>query len=275
MANIKLIVTDLDGTFLMDQENPHPDNRAAVLAARERGIKVCGCTARNWACSKRIANLGGMEDAFIINGGGGIVQAKTGEALLVNRFPKGKAKAVMETLLPYIQKLNCVDTLVTATTEALINENKQRILDHPELFDPLAREYFYLCKTEQELVEKLEEGCQGIMCHVPAENRALVKEKLEQLGGLSLTGAGGPSLHVMVAGATKGAGVRFLMEYYGLKQEEILAIGDNENDISMMEAAGRKIAVGNATKDLKSVVDVVVAPCDAGGFAQAVYAYAL
>ena len=45
---IKLIVTDLDGTLLTKKDEVHPDNIRALRRCQERGIKVCPVTARNW-----------------------------------------------------------------------------------------------------------------------------------------------------------------------------------------------------------------------------------
>uniref|UniRef100_A0A7C5Z7Z4 HAD family phosphatase n=1 Tax=Caldicellulosiruptor owensensis TaxID=55205 RepID=A0A7C5Z7Z4_9FIRM len=69
---------------------------------------------------------------------------------------------------------------------------------------------------------------------------------------------------------SKGNALRFLSEYYGLKKEEVMAIGDGDNDISMIEYAGVGVAVGNATESLKNVADFVTRSCDESGFAEAI-----
>ena len=53
-------------------------------------------------------------------------------------------------------------------------------------------------------------------------------------------------------GCSKGAALRYLASYYGLMPEEILAIGDNHNDLEMLEFAGVGVIMGNCVEDLKS-----------------------
>ncbi len=69
---------------------------------------------------------------------------------------------------------------------------------------------------------------------------------------------------------SKGNALKFLTEYYDLKREEVMAIGDGDNDISMIEYAGVGVAVGNATESLKNAANFVVASCDESGFAEAI-----
>ncbi|WAM32146.1 Cof-type HAD-IIB family hydrolase [Caldicellulosiruptor naganoensis] len=69
---------------------------------------------------------------------------------------------------------------------------------------------------------------------------------------------------------SKGNALKFLAEYYNIKKEEIMAIGDGDNDISMIEYAGIGVAVENATEKLKQVADFVTLSCDEGGFAHAI-----
>ncbi len=57
--------------------------------------------------------------------------------------------------------------------------------------------------------------------------------------------------------ASKTKAMQFLMEMYGLKQEEVIAIGDNYNDKGMIEFAGLGIAMGNAPDEIKAAADMV------------------
>ena len=70
--------------------------------------------------------------------------------------------------------------------------------------------------------------------------------------------------------ATKGNAVRFLADMWGIKKEEIMACGDQDNDIEMLLAAGVKVAMGNATEDLKKIADYVTDSVDNDGVVKAV-----
>ena len=56
---------------------------------------------------------------------------------------------------------------------------------------------------------------------------------------------------ILLAGDGKAEGIRATLDYYGLKQEEIMAFGDGVNDLSMLSMAGLSVAVGNAVPEVK------------------------
>ena len=79
----------------------------------------------------------------------------------------------------------------------------------------------------------------------------------------------------MDASVTKGTALRALRERMGLKKEEVLAIGDSENDVALLEEAGIGVAVGNATEPLLRRARHVVPPVWEDGAAIAVERFAL
>ena len=95
MAEIKLIATDLDGTFLKGGHTPHPENIKAVRACQEAGIRVCACTGRNWAECRKIVEEVGFDDFCAVNNGAAIVEVKTGELRYRNRFDPGGCDAIL------------------------------------------------------------------------------------------------------------------------------------------------------------------------------------
>lgn len=68
----------------------------------------------------------------------------------------------------------------------------------------------------------------------------------------------------------KGNVFKFLIEYYDLKREEVMVIGDGDNDILMIEYVGVGVVVGNVIESLKSVVNFVVVSCDESGFVEVI-----
>ena len=70
--------------------------------------------------------------------------------------------------------------------------------------------------------------------------------------------------------AKKSCAVEFLSNYYGIKKEEILAIGDQNNDIELLKSGGVAVAMGNATDELKKHADFVTDTIDNNGFVKAI-----
>ena len=83
-------------------------------------------------------------------------------------------------------------------------------------------------------------------------------------------GSGSRSVEINNRGVSKGRGVKALADYYGFKREEIVCIGDNENDISMIEYAGLGVAMGNAIDEVKELADYITDTNKKNGVAKAI-----
>jgi hydroxymethylpyrimidine pyrophosphatase-like HAD family hydrolase len=82
-------------------------------------------------------------------------------------------------------------------------------------------------------------------------------------------------LQVLPLGASKGAGVSWLLKHLGMDPAGLLALGDGENDIEMLQLAAVGVAMGNAGAKVKGVADAVVGSNDEDGVAQAIHEYVL
>jgi hydroxymethylpyrimidine pyrophosphatase-like HAD family hydrolase len=76
-------------------------------------------------------------------------------------------------------------------------------------------------------------------------------------------------------GASKGAGVAWLLDHLGMNPTGLLALGDGENDIEMLQLAAVGVAMGNAGAKVKGVADAVMGSNDVDGVAQAIHEYVL
>jgi Cof subfamily protein (haloacid dehalogenase superfamily) len=94
-------------------------------------------------------------------------------------------------------------------------------------------------------------------------------------GRASLTTAIGGMLEVLPSGASKGAGVQWLLERLGVDPGRCMGIGDGENDVEMLKLCGLGVAVGNAGAAARAVADVVVRSNDEDGVAEAIETFVL
>ena len=76
-------------------------------------------------------------------------------------------------------------------------------------------------------------------------------------------------------GISKGRGLMALAERLGLALDEVMAVGDSGNDLTMLEAAGLGVAMGNATEEIKQAADVITADNNHDGVAEAIEKYVL
>ena len=81
-------------------------------------------------------------------------------------------------------------------------------------------------------------------------------------------------MEIIQPGVNKGTGLARLAAHYGIAREQVMAFGDNTNDLPMLEAAGGKFAVENAQSQLKAIASVV-ASNEEDGVAEAITRYAM
>ena len=99
--------------------------------------------------------------------------------------------------------------------------------------------------------------------------------RLEALGGLVLTSSIPDNIEVNAQGADKGSALRALAERLGIPREKVMALGDNGNDVTMLQYAGVSVAMGDGSPEAKAAARFLTASHDQNGLAQAVRQYAL
>lgn len=82
-------------------------------------------------------------------------------------------------------------------------------------------------------------------------------------------------MQVLPLGASKGAGVEWLLEHLGVSPRHVMALGDGENDLEMLQLAEVGVAMGNAGFKVKAAASAVVATNDEGGVADAIERFVL
>jgi HAD superfamily hydrolase (TIGR01484 family) len=90
---------------------------------------------------------------------------------------------------------------------------------------------------------------------------------------ISLTFSKPKHLEVNSVSASKGAAVKTIAEFYGIHREEIISLGNDENDVSMLRYAGLGAAMGNAPESVKREADVVTLTNNENGVAHIINTY--
>ena len=111
----------------------------------------------------------------------------------------------------------------------------------------------------------------GLIVHPAEEAGALVVELQTSLNGnLSVFRSHDVLIEVTSPNVSKGHALAILADYYGIPQSEVMAIGDQDNDIEMIAWAGLGIAMGNASAGAKAVADNIAPPLSEEGAAWAI-----
>ena len=276
---VRMIVTDLEGTFLNAQNQPHPVNIRAVREAREAGILVIPCTGRNWARSRQVMSLCGFDPFLITGNGSAIIDARTGRAL--------EQTLIAPTALLPVLFLQWRDQ--RATTELWARETCGCI--GPEAEDRLLRTHVrnsVLPEEEQlvfeifteylDLFDAYEEQTESIQLTLGNEiglMSAQMEELLQALQAFTAVQRPDGRWDLTNARANKAQAAQKIAQMHGIDPSEVLAIGDGEEDIELLRWAGTGVALADSCQQARDAADVVTVEQWDAGVAKAIFELAL
>jgi hypothetical protein len=270
MKNVGLIAVDLDGTLLDDRKAIHPDNVHALREAHRRGIHVAICSGRMVPRIEPIVDCLGVDCAIIAYNGGKVV----------GRQADGR-RTVLHQPLP----ADVADRFVRYSRDRglLLNFYLEDVLYAEDGVERRRFMSIYSGRTgaEYQLTDLTRfAGLQPtklILLADPEERDRLHGQFSAELGGQASISKSDPEyLEVMAPGVTKGSTLPVLARHLGLTTDEVLAIGDADNDKEMIQAAGVGVAVANAVPEVRSIAGVVTErDNNQGAVAEAVWRFAL
>lgn len=273
-APIKLIAIDIDGTLLTPQKSVSLRTQMAIQAAQEAGIVVTLATARRYENSKQFADMLGIKIPVITCDGALIIQHPTGNVIHTNLLDAELAQ-------------EATDLLVEHQIQPVIHHLRDRIeetwsgpveFDNPELLN-----YFQEFPRVQRMSHRM--LCSGQPDHIRVvafaseEAIARVAPAIAQLpcswnrikrGNYSCA-----EIVVMHPGCSKASGVEALADHLRIPMEQVMALGDNNNDFEMLAVAGWGVAMGQAPERVKAIANAVTASNQDDGVAVAIERYAL
>lgn len=268
---IRMLAFDLDGTTIVRHRQLSSENREALIRAQKKGVILVPATGRMQKfVPAEISGLPGVR--YLITSNGAVVyDQKENRAVYSCLIPNEKARQVQAILDGY-----------DVYTEYYRDGGSITKIGYPEMavshFGMPEEKLLFVDGKRYTLVESLGEMLEETgLCpekinlpYLKEGVRGELREKLESLGGLRLTSSIPDNLEINDVGAHKGAAVLALAERLGIGRDEIMAVGDNGNDLTMLEAAGCSAAVADGSPEALATAKHIVAPHDENGLAQAI-----
>ena len=273
---IKLIATDLDGTFVDDKKQLIEENVKAFAECAERGIEIVPTTGRTMVgLPDEIKNLPGVHYA-ITNNGGVVVNLMTGERISECLMKPELAVKIMEIVRDSEDDIMYdayIDGIGYSRFEFL--ENVVHYVKNPGIVD--------LVKRTRKPVEDNIAYVRSCGCGIEKINlffpdmdaRARMRARLAEIPGILVTSSLVNNLEINAYGADKGTALLCLGEHLNILKEEIMALGDGENDLTMIRMAGVGVAMANAEEQVKAVADHITGTNNEAGVAAAVRKFVL
>lgn len=273
MHKIKMIGLDLDGTLLTSDKRLLPFTRQVLTEAIGRGILVLMATGRPYTgIPEEIRKLPGIRYALTSNGAR-ILDTQTGKALIEHLLPLESAKKALEILQKY-DTLQEVYFEGQGYAEAGKLDRISRYHHNPHMWEYVRSSRKPVASLPELIARENRDMDKVQALFADMGELAQAWKELEQYGELVLVSSLGYNIEINAVGVDKGTGLIELGELLGIRPEEIMACGDGDNDIQMLERSGIGVAMGNAEEKVKAAADYIAETNDEEGAAKAIIKYA-
>lgn len=270
---IKLIAIDMDGTLLNEKKHIDEAEKEAIHEAIEAGIKIVLCTGRPlYGILPFYEELGlselDSEGYVILNNGCSIHKTKDWKLIDQVNFTSDD----IEYLYKFSESYDINFTLVNDTYYFNIGRKPtdELIKDAGFVFSDITDISLEEAKSGKHKIMKIMFlGDPEIMADFQEKNEDIIKSKYSGVLSQSYV------YEVFPKDNNKGTGLKKLAEKLGIKQEEVMAIGDGNNDIEMFEYANYSVAMKNATELAKKAAKYETDSNENDGVAKAIRKYAL
>lgn len=274
MSEYKMLVTDMDYTLLNKDKQVSERNKRALQAAMEKGVHVVVATGRIYTSALYYAKLLGISTPIIASNGAIIREEETDNTL----YECLLQEEAMEEMVKLSRDMGLFCHLFsrdTIYTEKMVNIST-RYTEWNKFMAEADQVKIQVLESFDDLTPEERRGIfKAVVVDDDGEKLQKIREEIEKTGLVSASQSLIDNLEVMNKAVSKGNAVQQLAEHYGIKREEIITIGDNENDISMIEYAGLGVAMGNGVQCLKDKADYITADYVEDGVAQVVEKFIL
>lgn len=253
----RLVAVDLDGTTINDNGEVSEPNLEAIRIAAANGTLVVPVTGRTY--QELPPSL--LEEAsvryVVFSNGAGIMEKQKG-VLFQDAIAPATAKAVFELL-------NTYDTMIEVYTQG-------RPVTERSKLNPGSYDYYQIAPVYRPVVDATRSGEDDLAAlFTPngqtemfnvffrcAKERLACLAKLKLLPDIEVTTSMDNNLEILKRGVHKGTGLLRLCRLLHIEPAEVIALGDSQNDLPLFKAAGLRLAVRNACRELKAIADAVI-----------------
>ncbi|RSK26436.1 HAD family phosphatase [Bacillus sp. HMF5848] len=258
MKDKHLIALDLDGTLLTDEKKISSRTKETIFKLKEQGHVVCIATGRPFRSSSMYYKELELTSP-IVNFNGAFVHHPLDDNWGVYHTPLD-LNAVKE-IVTASEKYNLKNIIAEIMDEVYFHYHDERLLDIFSFGDPKV--------TTGDLREILPKDPTSILIHAEESHVDEIRRHLSDVHAELVDhrrwGAPWHVIEIVRTGMNKAVGLQRLSDHYGIPKERIIAFGDEDNDLEMIEYAGTGVAMGNAIDQLKGIANEITATNEEDG----------
>lgn len=263
---IKLVATDIDGTILGKSGEFTLGVKNCIKTLQEQGIKVVIITGRMFAAARQIAKRVNLTTPVVAYQGGMIKENADSDNILYQAcIPLDDVHKIIEWARANNIHLNLY------SNDILYVENDNDTIKQYAKHQNIPYKVASFDDIKLENINKL--------LAIDYNNADLVtewiKDRQKAMPHLYIVKSTPYFCEFSTIEATKSCAVNFLKSYWNLKDDEVLTIGDQDNDIELLKAGGISVAMGNGTEGAKAVADYITDTVDNDGFVKAMNKFVL
>jgi Cof subfamily protein (haloacid dehalogenase superfamily) len=262
---IKLLALDLDGTIVTDLHDIPPRVQTAIKAATAQGVQVVIATGREYPVSRKFIELLGLRTPVICYQG----------ALIYDPVPD---RIIASETIPLPLAHHLIDQARAQQLALHLYFGHQAFVEAPTaLSRALLTRTGILPAEVNDLKQAIESPpLKGLIVHPAGEAGAAAARLATAISPkLSVFRSHAELIEVTSPKVSKGHALATLAGHYGIPQQEVMAIGDQDNDIEMIAWAGLGVAMGNASPGAKDAADHLAPPITEDGAAWAIEKFIL
>ena len=243
----KLIVSDMDGTLLGDNHKITKENKIALSKALKKGVKIVPASGRIYNSAREHFDFLDINTPLIACNGAIIKETKTNKLIYKNSIPND----ICLKIIDIFEKNKIYYQLYSENTMLCKNLSRE---DQKKTQDRLKN--FFNDEINVHFGDDLKEE---VLNH--------------QIEDIEITSSWFNNIEIMHKGVNKGEALKELVKYLGIDRKEVIAFGDNYNDLDMLKFAGMGVVMGNADEAVKEQGDYVTSTNTEDGVAKAIYKF--
>lgn len=276
----KLFATDMDGTLLNNKKEISQGNLEAMRDLYNKGIEVAICTGRHFYSTKQYLKKLDFP-CWIVNNNGSVLRNKDKEILSVKYI---KQEALQE-IINLLEEKN-IYYHISDEKYNYIQNRSERI---KKIHDYMIRikkakfkavwypTYTVLFSRVYKKVNYNSFAQNGgkissifVICDNP-ERKSRIKEELKDIKDIDISSSGKNNIEILDKEATKGHSLKNLTSILNISSKEVIAVGDNYNDLTMIQYAGLGVAMENSEMEIKKNADWITKSNEDDGVANLIY----
>lgn len=260
----------MDGTLLNNENDISERNRRAIEKAGDKGVYIVLATGRilksALSYSRRL-NL----NKPIISCNGAVISDADGKIIYESLLDRETTRKLIE-----IGNKNNIYYHIYTEDAFYSNVYVEEVLKFYQIGDSDNSQIdYHLFEDPEEIINGDLNIYKFFFLDQDEKKLEILRNQLSELDNISISSSWSNNVEVMGKNTSKGHGLKYLCERLNISQEEVIAIGDNENDLPMIDYAGMGVAMDNAIDKVKAVADIKTLKNDEDGVARIIEKYIL